>query len=143
MTSHLRTQIASYWWMTIVLFTISLAVVFLSVWVYQGQLAALRAAQSANLQSIAAVKTHQLADFRDERRNDALILATRPLFNATYANWLKAPTPEIAELLRHSLAAANGTGDYLDIILFDPAGQERLRVNTDKPPARCAATDEL
>ena len=133
----------NFWWGVSILLIGIIAVIAVIILVYQSQIAALRTTRTASLAALVADKTRQLDRFRDERIDDAQTIADQPFFDAAYATWLDAPTREMQEKLVQSLAAINPRGVFTNIVLFDQAAQERLRLYPERPYASCAATRGL
>jgi len=134
-------RLRDYGWLPALLAVLAIGFGSLASLHYLAQLSVVRTDAAANLETLARMKAEQLAALRQERLNDAIMLAGRPFFNEQYAEWMAEPTPALTAQLRQCLAAANDRGYYSNMALFDAAGQERLLLYPDRPLITYAANE--
>jgi len=96
---------------------------------YLNQEQQLRQQAEEDLQTIAELKTNQIAAWRAERLSDATILTESPFFTAGVSKWLSDPqeTQQTAILAR--LRSLQVRASYANVLLVDENGRVLLNLN--------------
>lgn len=111
-------------------------------WLIHAEQLSSRQQVEANLRSIAVLKSHQIAGWRAERLTDAEMLAERRDLGRYVAQYLAAPSGELAAEIVSTIQPVMERYRFADILLLDPDGVVRLRLNpaTDFDPVGYRAT---
>lgn len=109
---------------------LAVAIVGIGYWAYHDQNLILRQQEQANLAVIADSKVKQVADWLNERRHNAEVIACDPFFALEVERWFAAgmPANETADRIRQRLMSLQQDYDYAAVALLDPLGQSRLSV---------------
>jgi PAS domain S-box-containing protein len=99
------------------------------IWAYRAQEAHLRHTAALELEAITNLKLRQVADWRAEELAEGTKLMASPFFVEAVARWLAQPQPETTQKILEKFRSLHSSCGYRDVILADPDGKVRLRLN--------------
>ena len=106
-----------------------LAVLIGGWWFYGEQKQAIRKEVEEQLTSILRSKVNQITAWREKQIKEAMLLSKSSFFVRETTSLLANPKGEGTKELRDFLRLSQSDFDYENIILVDPKGQVRLRLN--------------
>jgi diguanylate cyclase (GGDEF)-like protein/PAS domain S-box-containing protein len=98
-------------------------------WFYGEQRQAIRKQVEEQLNSILRLKVNQITAWREKQIQEATLLSKSRFFVREATSLLADPKAEGTKELRDFLRLSQSHSDYEDIILVNPKGQVRLRLN--------------
>ena len=121
-------------WLLVALVGTIAAVLAGGAWFYRTQQHHLRQQAEENLQAVAQLKVHEVAQWRGERLADAAVVSQNRSFAEAVAGWMAEPRPEVTEDILAQLLAFQKSYGYRDALLVEANGEVRLALSGRKGP---------
>ncbi len=121
------------WHLVIIFSFLAAGILGLGYYFYAYQVTILQSAKGEELSSIAELKVKQIFSWRQQRLNDAQLIFEDRSFAQEVQNWFAGKgSPELEHDVRQRLDELY-RGSYVEAVLFDLQGDERLSMSKVKP----------
>jgi PAS domain S-box-containing protein len=121
-------------WLMVTLVTVIILLISVGIWFYYSQIIDLKKQAYESLETIAALKTDQVTQWRKERLDDGALLMESPFLAAALSRWLESEKAVSTEDVRTRLYSLTNNYDLADVILCDRNGRKRLVLSGDMGP---------
>jgi PAS domain S-box-containing protein len=121
------------WHLVVIFSLLTGGILSLSYVFYQYQKSVLESVRVEELNSIADLKVKQISTWREQRLNDAMLIADDRSFAQRVEDWFhgKATPEQVSDI--HQRLEEFYQGSYVEAVLFDKVGREWLSMSKVKP----------